>query len=456
MTTSATFRSDVVTPPLATTRVAAAPDAGEWLLAHTAPGGGILAACLGLLVATVSIGTNAADRFVVPVCLVMLVAQLFLLVHVFRVRHEVDPPLVIIFGATLLATGMSGALPLYFASLGQSAIFHRSTLSILLLGAASLPLLCSSLFHFLGGTPSAEDAARYPLVLVPALLLLITYAGLLGALLVRGLPDLSWSVIVGNFTPPTATTRLQAGFANHVRGTGLLMVLTCAFSLPVGVGTGVFLNEYAPDRVASVVRFCTTALRGISVLLLGLTAVSLIQVTQGTPLGGFLVGTFEDSSGQPMLQGGSFVLAAGIISLLVIPVIARATEEGCRSVPHGLREGSAALGAAEEVTLWRLVLPWALPNIVTSLLLGAAEAAGSLATLLFIGSTGVQGVGLLKPVTSLSYALFDAQYSTSKPFRDAMEPHQMGGAVLLLAIALALTTAGLFLKHRYGSRYRGA
>ena len=72
MTTSATFGSEVVTPPRATTRVAAAPEAGEWLLAHTAPGGGILAACLGLLVATVSIGTNAADRFVVPVCLVML------------------------------------------------------------------------------------------------------------------------------------------------------------------------------------------------------------------------------------------------------------------------------------------------------------------------------------------------------------------------------------------------
>ncbi len=334
MTTSATVRSRVVAPR-ASGEAVAAPDVAVWLLDHAAPGGGILAACLGLLVAAASIGTNAADGLVLPVCLVILVAESFLLIHVFQLRREVEPALLIIFGVTLLA------------------------------------------------------------------------AAVMGALLVRGLPELSRSVILGDFTPPSASTRLQAGFANHLLGTGLLIVLTAAFSLPIGVGTGVFLNEYAPLRLASVVRFCTTALRGISVLLLGLTAVSLIQATQDTSLGSLLVGTFEDDSGNPTLQGGSFVLAASIISLLVIPVIARATEEGCRSVPSGLREGSAALGAAEGVTLWRIVLPWALPNIVTSLLLGAAEASGSLATLLFIGSSGVQGVGLLKPVTSLSYALFD-------------------------------------------------
>jgi len=71
-------------------------------------------------------------------------------------------------------------------------------------------------------------------------------------------------------------------------------------------------------------------------------------------------------------------------SLLVIPIIARATEEGIRSVPLNLKEGSTALGASRQHTLFHILLPWSYPNIVTGLILGCAEAAGSLATIWFI------------------------------------------------------------------------
>jgi phosphate transport system permease protein len=436
--------------------VVASPEVARsgWLSQHAAPAGGVVAASLALLVAGVSVSTNAADGLVLPVCVVLLTAELFLLVHVFRQRGRLDAPLVVLLGLTLVTVSVLGALPLYFAALGQSAIFHRSIFAVVLLCAVGLPLLSSAVFHFLGGTPSAEDASRYPVVLFPAVIMLVTYAGVLGALLVRGIPELGWDVITHAMGLATDTTKLQPGFANHLLGTGLLIVLTTAISLPIGAGTGVFLNEYAPRRVAAVVRFCTTALRGVSVLVLGMTAVSLIQLTQGSLIGALLVGTFKDTNGRPVTQGGSFLLAAGVISLLVVPVITRATEEGCRSVPAGLREGSIALGASDGYTLRRIILPWALPNIITSVLLGAAEAAGSLATLLFIASTGSGGIGPLQPVSSLSYAIFDAQYSTVKSFRDAILLHRMGGAVLLLGIALMLTAAALVVKHRHATRYR--
>ena len=115
-----------------------------------------------------------------------------------------------------------------------------------------------------------------------------------------------------------------------------------------------------------------------------MTAFSLASATTGTWLSPFIHGTYFDGYLQETSPGGSFFTASLILSLLVIPVIARATEEGCRSLPLDLREGSLALGASEETTLWRVVLPWSLPNIVTAVLLGSAEAAGSVAVLMFI------------------------------------------------------------------------
>jgi phosphate transport system permease protein len=426
---------------------------GPFLDQYAAPAGGLLAASLALGLAGLSVATLDAEPLVMPAFLVMIVVELFLLAHVFHQSREVDPALVVVLGMTIIAGAVDGALPVYFSALGQSAIFHRSVASIFLLIAIAVPLFCCSLYHLLGGSPSASDAARYPLVVLPALALLTLYLLLLGTILVRGIPELSWEVV--NTRMPSAATAvdLQPGLANHILGTLLLIALTALISLPIGTATGVFLNEYAQPRVAQVVRFCTTALRGISVLLLALTAVNLLVGTQDTPLGFLFTGSY-DVRGETKTQGGSFLLAAAVISMLVVPVIARATEEGCRSVPAGLREGSAALGATDTYTLRRIIFPWALPNIITSGLLGSAEAAGSLATLLFIGATGEAGVGPLRPVTSLSYAIFDATYSIWKPFRDAIEPHRWGAALLLLLIALGLTAAGLVLKYRYASRYR--
>jgi phosphate transport system permease protein len=98
---------------------------------------------------------------------------------------------------------------------------------------------------------------------------------------------------------------------------------------------------------------------------------------------------------------GSYFTAAIILSLLVIPVIFRSTEEGIRSLPPEIRDGSMALGAPEGYTLTRIILPWSLPNILTGLLIGCAEVAGSVAVIMFIAGTGENGVSPLGEVTPL-------------------------------------------------------
>ena len=136
--------------------------------------------------------------------------------------------------------------------------------------------------------------------------------------------------------------------------------------------------------------------------------------------------------------------------------MARATEEGCRSLPRGIREGSAALGATADYTLIRLVVPWAFPNIVTATLIGAAETAGGVTTLLFLAGSGEHGVGPLNEVTSLAYIVFSAQFSNVQTTIRWEHPYQYAAMALLLVIALSFTLLSLVLKARYASRYRGA
>jgi ABC-type phosphate transport system permease subunit len=101
------------------------------------------------------------------------------------------------------------------------------------------------------------------------------------------------------------------------------------------------------------------------------------------------------------------------------------------------------------------VLPWALPNIITALLLGAAEAAGSVTVLLFVAGSGENGVGPLREVTSLAYLVFDSSDGKSKAFRDVMGQYNFSAALLLLMMTLVLTAGALLMRARFSDRYRG-
>jgi ABC-type phosphate transport system permease subunit len=326
-----------------------------------------------------------------------------------------------------------------------------------------------SIRYVFGGSPNASDLARYPMLLVPIVLGLGTYGVLVATLVGRGLSQLQtpmkdgtpgWIVLTRAFQMPVQPPAVaQSGLLNNVIGTVELVVLTLVIAVPIGVGVGVFVSEVAPGNLGRLVRFSTTALRGISVVLLALAGASLVAASRGTQLERIIGGYFIDIAGVermgPTFSRGSYVPAAIVTALLVIPVVAGATEESCRSLPRGIREGSAALGATQDYTLIRLIIPWALPNVLTAVLLGAAEAAGGVSTLLFIAGSGEQGVSPFSEVTNLAFVVFWTQFSPFKPFRDLQQPYGFAAAGLLLLLALTFTILSLSVKIRYASRYRG-
>ena len=141
--------------------------------------------------------------------------------------------------------------------------------------------------------------------------------------------------------------------------------------------------------------------------------------------------------------------------MLVMPVIARLTEEGLRSVPREIREGSVALGATDGYGLRRILLRWAAPNILTALILAGAEAAGGLAIIMFVAGVGQNGIGPFNGVTTLDYAVFATKYGPRVYF-DSMKQYQFTAALLLLILTVGLTLVAMALQRRFVARYRGS
>jgi len=370
-----------------------------------------------------------------------------------------------------IACGVAGvalrAAPEAIWGLHLDMIMHRSLATSMVGMALCVGAACVSIYQYMGATPSALDYSRYPILLVPAILTLGVYAGLIGYLLVKGLPNLSWEIITTPYQflqwdemvyekgwPVWESHSIrQVGMWHQVQGTLLLMGLTSLFALPAGIGVGVLLGEYSDGWFATVVRYSVNILRAMSVFILGVTAVSIVSFAAGTPLSDLLCGFYYDPLGGRHVGHGSYVTAALLLALLVIPVVARSTEEGCRSLPHDLREGSLALGATEGHTLTRIILPWSAPNIVTAVLLGCAEAAGSVAVIVFIARMGQYGVNPLNEVTSLSQFIFEARWGTHA-IEDAIRPYQFSAGVLLLGLTMGLSAAALALRHHFAYRYR--
>jgi phosphate transport system permease protein len=351
-----------------------------------------------------------------------------------------------------------------------NAVIRHSVFSALLLFGIGMAALAGAVFHYFGATPHADDLSRYPLIAVPVLLAVAVYVVLIAQIVAEGWASLRWDLVSTAFSDLSYPTKSymadgwpywywnpiqNAGLLHHILGTLILMGLTCLVAAPFGIGAGIYLSEYADGRTGQVIQLAITALRASSLLILGLTAYAIATATFATPLAPIFNGYYYDAFGDLRIsQGGSFVTAGLVLALLVIPVIARTTEEGCRSLPQELREGSLALGASEALTLRRIVLPWALPNIVTGLILSWAEAGGSVTVIMLIAGRGQYGVGVARQVTSLAHLIYDTQYG-NLGFQKVMKPYQGSAALLLLLITMGLGVLALLTKRWLYRHYRG-
>ena len=212
--------------------------------------------------------------------------------------------------------------------------------------------------------------------------------------------------------------------ANAIAGTLLLSGLAAIMAVPIGVVSGIYMSEYAGSRFAGVTRFAADTLNGVPSIVIGLFAY------------GIAVLPFKHFSA---LAGG---FALGV---MMIPIIARTTEELLLLVPGTMREGALALGATRARAVFSVVLPAALPGIVTGIVLALARIAGETAPLLFTAfNSRFFSTELREPISSLTVQVYT--YAIS-PYDD-WHRQAWAGALVLVTIVLVCSLLARFATRR--------
>ncbi|MGB8700714.1 MAG: phosphate ABC transporter permease PstA [Thermosynechococcaceae cyanobacterium] len=258
-----------------------------------------------------------------------------------------------------------------------------------------------------------------------AALAIVPLLAMLWAIFSKGLPHLTWNVFT-QLPAPAGMKDVPSGFANAIQGTVLMVAIASGISLPLGLLTAIFLNEFGKtSAIANGVRFLITILSAAPSIIVGVFAYGVIVL----PLHGFSA-----------LAGG-FAL-----SVIMLPIVSLATEESLKLVPNAQRLASAALGAGVSRTTIRVVLAKALPGILTSVLLAIARAAGETAPLIFTALFSQDWLqSITGPSASLSVLIFN--YANS-PFVDQ---NNLAWASAVILVGMVLTTN---LLSRYVTRKR--
>jgi phosphate transport system permease protein len=214
------------------------------------------------------------------------------------------------------------------------------------------------------------------------------------------------------------------GMANAIVGSLILVGLGALFAVPIGIMSGIYMSEYAGTRFAALVRFAADTLNGVPSIVVGVFVY------------GIAVLPFKQFSA---LAGG---LALGV---MMIPIIARTTEELLLLVPGSMREGALALGATRAGAVFRVVLPAALPGIVTGVVLALARIAGETAPLLFTSfNNRFFTTKLTQPIATLTVQVFT--YATG-PYDD-WHRQAWAGALVLVTIVLVCSLLARFATRR--------
>ena len=214
------------------------------------------------------------------------------------------------------------------------------------------------------------------------------------------------------------------GMANAIVGTCILIAIAAAIAVPVGVLSGIHLAEYGGSRFASMVRFAADVLNGVPSIVVGIFAYGLVVL----PIHRFSA-----------LAGG-FAL-----SIMMVPIVTRTTEELLRLVPSGLKEGALALGATRTRAMFTVILPAALPGILTGVLVALARIAGETAPLLFTAfNNRFWSTSLMQPIGSLTVQIFT--YAIS-PYDD-WHRQAWAGAFVLVMLILSFSILARFATRR--------
>ncbi len=251
-----------------------------------------------------------------------------------------------------------------------------------------------------------------------------------------------WTFYGRFLTDPSVDAHFFGGIGPEVLGTFALTLVAILFAVPMGVIAAIYLVEYArPGRLVSLLRTCTTTLAGVPSIVFGLFGLA------------FFINTLHVSPNKSVLAG-SLTLA-----LMILPTIIRASEEALLSVPRTYKEAALSLGAGRWHTVLTVILPAALPGILTGIVLSMGRAAGETAPIIFTAAVSV-GVPLRSvadlashPTPALPWNIYNL--ATEHAAVDEIRHVQYGMVLALVALVLLLNLAAIVLRARISRRLRG-
>ncbi|WP_394699645.1 phosphate ABC transporter permease PstA [uncultured Pseudodesulfovibrio sp.] len=252
---------------------------------------------------------------------------------------------------------------------------------------------------------------------------------IVGYMVYYGLPAISWDFLTGQ---PTEGG-LAGGIFPCIVGTFYLSIGSMGLALPLGVAAAIYLHEYAmPGPFMRIIRLCINNLAGVPSVVFGLFGMAFFVASRD--LGGLGMGVS---------------IAAGCMTLavLILPVIIGTSEEALRSVPDTYREASLGLGATKWQTIFRVVLPSAMPGILTGSILSISRAAGETAAIMFTAAASYNPTlpsSIFDEVMALPYQIYSLSVSSTDP--EATLPLQYGTSLVLVALVLGMNLIAILLR----------
>lgn len=289
-------------------------------------------------------------------------------------------------------------------------------------------------------------ATGFATILIVAILAVIV-----GQILLVGLPHLSWRFL----TTGTATDMFdvsKAGILPMIVGTTARVFLMTLLVLPAGVLTAIYLTEYARTHspFTRIVRGAVNNLAGVPSIVFGLFGAGFFVHFVGTGMDKALYDGGETVWGKPALLWASATLA-----VMTLPVVIVATEESLRAIPQGLREASLALGGTKLQTILKVVVPQAVPGILTGGILAIGRAAGEVAPILFTGAAYYMADlprSLNDQFMDLGYHVFIL--STQSPNVERTGPLLFATVLVLLVLTFLLNIAAVVVRARMRKKFR--
>lgn len=275
-----------------------------------------------------------------------------------------------------------------------------------------------------------SDTVLTGLIYISAGISMLILIGIMGYVFVRGIPNVTWSFL----TTVTSTRKGTFGILGNIVNTIYIVVLTLFIATPLGVGSAIYLNEYAkPGKLVKAIEFTTETLSGIPSIIFGLFGMVFFGIT--------------------LKLEYSILTGALALTLMILPIITRTTQEALKTVPDSYRTGALGIGATKWYMIRTILLPSAMPGILTGVILAIGRIVGESAALLFTAGSGYYlpknwFTKIFESGGTLTIQLY--LFMQKAKYNEAF-----GVAAVLLVIVLAINGLAKYLSHKFNVETQG-